>query len=306
MFSITEHIEFLMTRHDCVAIPGWGAFIANYSPARYDEDKAMMQRPCRTIGFNASATHNDGLLAQSLMRREGLTYDEAMRFIADSVTTYRRQLAKDCEVSMGRLGYFRRVEGRYTEFVPSHRTDNVDQYYGLGDLPIKTIAALEQEQTIQQDSRSAIVPQGRNLFARKAAQIAASVAVLIGLTVVFSTPITVDRGNQQLASMGPTVTAPQPQRLDVSVEPTVAAQPVTAVEQPQEPTIASVGNESGHYYMVIATVRNQQELEKFKNKANSKEKLIMGIPVTEFTEAQLKPIVGVVNKVRKQLENKKQ
>lgn len=271
MFSITEHIEFLMTRHDCVAIPGWGAFIANYSPARYDEDRATMQRPRRTIGFNASASHNDGLLAQSLMRREGMTYDEAMRFIADSVTAYRRQLAMDCEVSMGRLGYFRRVEGRYTEFVPSLRADSLDQYYGLGDLPIKTVAALEQEQAARLEPRAAIVPQGRNLFVRKAAQIAASVAVLIGLTVMLSTPITVDRGNQQLASMAPTVTAPQPQRLDVTVEQGVSAQPVSvqpvsAVEQPQQPTIASVGNESGHYYMVIATVRNQQELEKFKKK----------------------------------------
>ena len=266
MFSITEHIEFLMTRHDCVAIPGWGAFIANYSPARYDEDLATMKRPCRTIGFNASASHNDGLLAQSLMRREGLTYDEAMRFIADSVTAYRRQLAMDCEVSMGRLGYFRRVEGRYTEFVPSQRADSLDQYYGLGDLSIKTVAALEQEQAAQLEPRAAFVPHGRNLFVRKAAQIAASVAVLIGLTVLFSTPITVDRGNRQLASMAPTVTAPQPQRLDVTVEQGVKAQPVTAVEQPQQPTIASVGNEAGHYYMVIATVRNQQELEKFKKK----------------------------------------
>ena len=48
-----------------------------------------------------------------------------------------------------------------------------------------------------------------------------------------------------------------------------------------------------------------KELEKYKNKAKSKEKLILGIPITEFSEAQLKPIIGVVNKVKKQIENKK-
>ena len=260
MFSITEHIEFLMTRHDCVAIPGWGAFIANCSPARYEEDSATMQRPRRIIGFNASATHNDGLLAQSLMRREGMTYDEAMRFIADSVKTFRQQLAKDCEVSMGRLGYFRRVKGRYIEFVPFMRANGCDQYYGLGDLSIKKVAALEQE------PQAAIVPQGRNLFVHKAARVAASVAVLIGLGIMLTTPITIDRGNQQLASMAPTVTAPQPQQLSVTVEQEAPAPTVIPVEQPQQPTIASVGNESGHYYMVIATVRSQHELEKFKKK----------------------------------------
>ena len=269
MFSITEHIEFLMTRHDCVAIPGWGAFIANYSPADYDEGNATMRRPRRTIGFNASVTHNDGLLAQSLMRREGLTYDEAMRFIADSVTTYRQQLAMDCEVSMGRLGYFRRVQGRYTEFVPFFRAHACDQYFGLGDLAIKTVADLEQEQSAQQEEpRAAIVPTDRNLFARKVTRIAASVAVLIGLGVMLSTPITVDRSNQQLASMAPTVTVPQsqPQQGAMTVEQGVSSAAIAPVEEPQQPTIASVGNESGHYYMVIATVRNQHELEAFKKK----------------------------------------
>lgn len=258
-----------MTRHDCVAIPGWGAFIANYSPARYDEDSMTMHRPCRVIGFNAGLTHNDGLLAQSLMRREGLTYDEAMRFIADSVTSYRQQLAKDCEVSMGRLGYFRRVQERITEFVPFFRADGYDQYYGLDDLSIKTVAALEQQRAVQEvdEPRAAIVPRGRNLFSRKAAQIAASVAVLIGLGVMLTTPIVVDRSNQQLASMAPTVSAPRSVQLDVTVEPGVTAQPIAPVEQqPQSPTIASVGNDNGHYYMVIATLRNDHELEAFKNK----------------------------------------
>ena len=88
MFSIIEHIEYLLTRHDCVVIPGWGAFIANYDTASYDDSRKLMERPHRTIGFNANVNHNDGLLAQSLMRREGLTFDEAMRFITDSVTTF--------------------------------------------------------------------------------------------------------------------------------------------------------------------------------------------------------------------------
>ena len=68
MFSITEHIEYLMTRHDCVAIPGWGAFIANYNIARYDEEREVMEHPCRTLGFNAGVDHNDGLLVNSIMR----------------------------------------------------------------------------------------------------------------------------------------------------------------------------------------------------------------------------------------------
>lgn len=67
--------------------------------------------------------------------------------------------------------------------------------------------------------------------------------------------------------MAPTVTAPHSQQLgEVTVEQGVVAQPVAAVEQPQQPSLANVGNDAGQYYMVIATLRNDQELAAFKNK----------------------------------------
>ena len=264
MFSIIEHIEYLITCHDCVVVPGWGAFIANYDASTYDATKSVMARPRRSIGFNASVSHNDGLLAQSLMRREGIGYNAAMKFIADSVTTFRQQLSLDSEVSMGRLGYFRRNEGRLIEFVPFYHANGSDQFYGLGDLEIKDVATLERDATAaEEESVAAIVPKERNLFSRKAIRTAASVAVLLGLGVLLSTPIIVDREQQSMASMAPALTAPQPQQLGVTVEQGVSSQGITAVTANH--TIASVGNESGHYYMVIATLRDQHELDAFKN-----------------------------------------
>lgn len=268
MFSIIEHIEYLITRHDCVVVPGWGAFIANYNHARYDDGQSVMKSPSRVVAFNANLAHNDGLLAHSLMRREGLSYNDAIRFIADSVTVFRQQLSMGGEVSMGRIGYFRRTQGRYIEFVPFAHSNASDDFFGLADMSIKTVNALEQEQSSQDESVQApaaiVVPKERRFFSRQTASIAASVAVLIGLGVVLSTPTLVNRDNHHKASMAPTVTAPQAQQLGgVSVQEGVVAQPIEVVE-PSSPTIASVGNESGHYYMVIATLRNQQELDAFK------------------------------------------
>lgn len=258
MFSIIEHIEYLMMSHDCVAVPNWGAFIANYSTARYDEGRHIMQRPRRTIGFNASVSHNDGLLAQSLMRREGMSYVQAMAFIMDSVTTWRQQLAMGGEVSMGRLGYLRRSSGKYLEFVPFCPVHAIDQFFGLENLAIKPVAVLEREQAereaaaalAEQAKREAIVPAGRHLFSRKAGQIAASIAVLIGLSIALTTPVIVDHNQHNTASMAPAVTAPKAQQIAPAAAP--------------KPTIASVGNTSGQYRMVIATVRNQAEMHKFK------------------------------------------
>ena len=262
MLSITEHIEYLITCHDCVVVPGWGAFIANYDASSYDAQAGLMLCPRRTIGFNASVNHNDGLLAQSLMRREGMGYNAAMKFIADSVTSFRQQLSMDSEVSMGRLGYFRRSDGRFIEFVPFYHANGSDQFFGLGNLDIKDVATLERDEVVAEQA-AAIVPTERNLFLRKAIRTAASIAVLIGLGVLLSTPIIVDREQQSMASMAPAITAPQSQQLGITVEQGVSSQGITAINA--NPTIASVGNESGQYYMVIATLRNQHELDAFKS-----------------------------------------
>ena len=263
MFSIIEHIEYLMTRHDCVVIPGWGAFIANYSSAGYDQERAVFVRPYRTIGFNAGVRHNDGMLVQSLMLREGLSYDEAMRFIKDSVTAFGKQLSMGNEVSMGRLGYFLLGEGQHTEFVPFERNNASDAFFGLADVDVRTVTALEQARRQEAEDVAAIVPRERGLFTRRAAGIAASVAVLLGLSVMLTTPIIADRDHAQ-ASMAPSVTAPQSQPLGMMVQEGVVPQAFTYFGT--DATFGGVGNTSGKYYMVIATLRNQQELDAFKAK----------------------------------------
>lgn len=268
MFSITEHIEYLLAHHDCVVIPGWGAFIANYDTASYDDGRALMERPRRSIGFNANVNHNDGLLAQSLVRREGMTYDEALRFIADSVTTFGQQLAMGSEVAMGRIGFFRRGQGRSPEFVPFVMDSANDQFFGLTDLDIKTLATLEREWAEQQAAaQTAAVPARRNLFSRKATQIAASIAVLIALGAALTTPVLVDRNNHDMASLAPEVTAPQTQQLGTTVQQGTAGTAIEAVNA--YPALSGVGNTAGKYFMVIATLRNQHELDAFKAKYSS-------------------------------------
>ena len=262
MFSIIEHIEYLLTRHDCVVIPDWGAFIANYDAARFDSSHSVMERPCRIISFNNGLTHNDGLLAHSLMRREGMEYKQAMHLIADSVASFRKQLTDKREVSMGRLGYFRSNLDRSVEFVSLYPVNSNDQFYGLASLKINTVDALERETATVENLAPVITHRG--LFSRKAAQIAASIVALIGMSIMLTTPIIVDKSQQ--ASMALEVKAPRHQQVEQTViqhEDEVA--PSVQLVEDKSP-IARVGNETGHYYMVIATLRNQHELNSFKKK----------------------------------------
>ena len=74
MLTILPHIEYLIRNNDCVIVPGFGAFISHIVPASLGED-GLLTAPCRLLGFNEALQHNDGLLANSLMRKSGVSYD---------------------------------------------------------------------------------------------------------------------------------------------------------------------------------------------------------------------------------------
>ena len=268
MISIIEHIEYLLSCHDCVVVPGWGAFIANYTPAAIGTDAmGLIEPPRRVIGFSSSITHNDGVLAQSMVRREGISFEVAMRHINGSVSSLLRQLEKGNDVSIGRVGYFRRVDGSYNEFVPQGLSLALNPFYGLAGLGIKTVETLERE-SAERQAAAALTRSGdiavagrRSLFPRKATRIAASVAVLLGLGVMLTTPILPNRAHDK-ASLGITVTAPKAGSLSPAVVDGV--QPCAITRADVYPGIAATGNSTGRYFMVIATLRNQQELDAFK------------------------------------------
>ena len=54
MLELVRHIEYLLTEHDCVLVPGLGGFVLQYVPARFSEDRKSIQPPGKQITFNSS------------------------------------------------------------------------------------------------------------------------------------------------------------------------------------------------------------------------------------------------------------
>lgn len=212
MISISEHIEYLIHRHDCVVVPGWGAFIAQYQPAQLDAVKGIINPPTRCVVFNASVTHNDGLLITSITRRESITYDEATKAIANEVEVMRYQLEHDKEVALGHIGVFRKVDGTMI-FEPLISNFISSEFMGLPSVKISelssTIKDTEIEADIKRKKKDVIyLPISRNIF-----KAVASFAILIGLGITLSTPIILDEQHSNYASLSSIkVTAPEKAR----------------------------------------------------------------------------------------------
>lgn len=181
-------------------VPGWGAFIAHYTPAHVDGSGDMLMPPGRSVSFNPAISHNDGLLATSVARATGMSYDTALGAVEAEVEALRRQLELSGEIVIPRVGTFTAGDEGTVLFEPARDCIASARYRGLPALPL---VALEQDMApdteTTEEPRTLRVPLLRHFFKG-----AASVAVLIGLGITLSTPVIVDREKLNYASLSAT------------------------------------------------------------------------------------------------------
>ncbi|MDE6582397.1 MAG: hypothetical protein K2K47_07720, partial [Duncaniella sp.] len=116
MNRIILHISYLLGHHDCVVVPGLGAFMNQYREAWIDEDTLDFHAPSVSVGFNPEIDYNDWMLADSISRRESISREAAMRIVNDEVKAMRYQLETDRELSLGEIGILRFNGGVTPEF----------------------------------------------------------------------------------------------------------------------------------------------------------------------------------------------
>lgn len=261
MISMIEHIEYLMLSNDCVVVPGFGAFIAQYTSSNNCAQNSTFTSPKRSISFNASINHNDGLLANSIAKKALIPYAEALKQIEKSTTICRQALSDGSEVPFGRLGFFISNAEGHIEFIPFHHELANDDFFGLQSFSFPTLAErnaqVATEETVSETYSEPEINIGRrNWFSHKAVQIAASIVMLVCLTFALSTPIIVDKPTHQLATLNvPTPTMPK--HKVVKTEEINQQKQVKAVSEKKE------ANSNGRYAIIICSLKKQSQVAQY-------------------------------------------
>ena len=175
MIELAQHIEVLLLENDCVIVPGFGGFVAYYTPAMRVEGNTFLP-PTRTIGFNPQLKLNDGLLVQSYM-------EEVAELIA--------VLHKEGKVDLANVGELRyTIHGAY-EFIPYENRITTPYLYGLDSFEMKELAVLYKPEekvlipvATQERTKPYEIRINRAVLRNAVAMIAA-----IALFFAFSTPI---------------------------------------------------------------------------------------------------------------------
>ena len=102
--NISKHIFELLHEHDCVIIPDFGGFVANYLPARLDELNNRVFPPSKHLLFNKNLINNDGLLAHRISSEEGVSYESALEKLAAYAKEIKHAITKENRFEFPNIG----------------------------------------------------------------------------------------------------------------------------------------------------------------------------------------------------------
>lgn len=287
MNHVIRHIEYLVQRHDCVVLPKWGAFIAHYQPACYDEALDVMYPPLREVSFSSSVGYDDGLLASSIARRESVAFSRAAQIVEEELSSMKHQLSLDGEISLGKVGRFIKQDEVSVIFEPSANSPAISAG-GFEAFSIKPLLEKVREDAVAA-GRIEAPRRGRlSRLSLRAIKGAAAVALLAGVSLVLLRP-SFSR-NDDMASIAPVMTGRSSQAanvpsladapsLNILVPDETAAQPAVAAKETTVAEIAPASateisqvaapedavrlNPSDRYCLVVASLPSKALAEQY-------------------------------------------
>ncbi len=254
MFETTRHIEYLLMTHDCVSLPGMGAFVAQYVAAEIDRESGLVNPPRRVFSFNSDINHNDGLLCASVARKKLVSYDIASEIVESEIRALRVQLDMVGEVSLGRVGTLKKSRSGDLLYSGS---DNRGLSPELSSVIPVALPGANVGATLKIVRRRGI----DNVMFR-VASVAASVVMMLMLAIGLTTPIVPDTavkasmsilGNDTVETANTVDFNPQ---IDLSI-----AVPDIETSSCEIPVARAI--EEMRYVVVIASLANNVEAQKF-------------------------------------------
>nr|WP_320117624.1 SPOR domain-containing protein [uncultured Marinifilum sp.] len=197
MLEVSKYIEDLLFVHDCVILPGFGGFVANYKPAKFDDNQQLVSPPSKDIGFNRNLIQNDGLLINHLADSENVSYAEAEKSILFFIEDLKVKIQRGEKVELNNVGAFFNDRRHNLQFEPSNSMNYLVDAFGLEQISFTELSKPVEERIHNIGANSVKV---KNLFTRKRIWYTAAAACI---AVVVFLPLSSERSSfLNSASMG--------------------------------------------------------------------------------------------------------
>lgn len=178
--DISSFIKELLLLNDCVIIPEFGGFIANYKPASISNNK--FSPPSKEIAFNNKLTSNDGLLINFISEKEGISYFEAKQQLETFVEESFLNLERNRNLNFDGIGYLHYDSHENLVFEPQITNNLLAESYGLQTFSFEKLYQRQLSNTTTKPDYKEPIPV---IFQkRKIRKIAVAIPLLLALALI--------------------------------------------------------------------------------------------------------------------------
>lgn len=120
MDYIDFHIAYLLTNHEYVIIPDFGAFVVSKKTDKKSNKRGFISPPASySLTFNPQIIQDDGLLVHSVAKEKHIDYQEALRLVCDYVDSLVDALREGQVVQFPWIGKIHLSDDRKIVFTPA-------------------------------------------------------------------------------------------------------------------------------------------------------------------------------------------
>lgn len=198
---LDPYIADLLQRYDCVIVPDFGGFVANYQAAKINSTTNIFSPPGKQLSFNRNLKGNDGLLANHIIQEYGVSYNEALNAISNCVDEYNRELKSGKRVLIEKVGILYLDENKNVLFEPISTFNFLSDSFGLEKFHVLPKNIEKEEKKVKKTKLISIHP-GR---------VAAAIAIplfFIGSALVFQKSEATNYSQIQLSNLGFSMATP--------------------------------------------------------------------------------------------------
>ena len=250
--NISNYIQDLLYRYECVVLPGFGAFLTQKQSAYIDKDSNEFYPPNKVISFNRQLMKNDGLLANYITELEDVKYATANNMIQEFVFDLENSLQNEAKAELANIGKFYLDAEDKLQFEPFEKINFLTQSFGLDSYkttPVNREVYKKQAEEIEEKAPLLFTPERRKSGLLKYAAIgliALGITSFAGLNIYSSQVSKHNIAEQQEAE----------NQLQQQIQ-----QATFVIDNPLPAVTFEVEKQSGNYHIVAGAFRVEENAQ---------------------------------------------
>jgi hypothetical protein len=137
--QISSCVSELLMFHDCVVIPGFGAFIGNYQPSKLHPVTHLVLAPSKQVVFNRNLTKDDGLLAGTYSNKFGMDFSTSRQIIESYVLDLKKAIQVNLRINLKAVGTFSNNPEGIMVFQAEASSNLLSESFGLASVQLSLI-----------------------------------------------------------------------------------------------------------------------------------------------------------------------